>query len=172
MGGFMISIKDLKEAELFKGLNSKQLQRLGKHFIEEDFQNGQVVFLQGTPAEQLYIFLDGEVSLGIKARGEVDITAYSVNKKGEAFGLSSLIKPYRNNVSATCNKRTRVLSTNGEILRKLMKQNPKIGIEIMGKVAEIYFNRLNSTRAMITNLFKMFRFQTGKSKLIETYYET
>ena len=168
----MISIKDLKEAELFKGLNSKQLQRFSKHLIEENFQIGQVVFIQGTPAEKLYILLEGEVTLGIKARGEIDITAYSVNKKGEGFGLSSLIKPYRNNVSATCNKRTRVLSMNGEVLRKLMKQNPKAGIGIMEKVAEIYFNRLNSTRAMITNLFKMFRFQTGKSKLIETYYES
>ena len=167
----MISIKDLKEAELFKGLNSKQLQYLGKHLMEEDFQIGQVIFSQGTPAEKLYILLDGQVSLGIKAKGEVDITAYSVNITGEAFGLSSLIKPYRNNVSATCNKRTRVLSVKGEVLRKLMKQNSKMGIEIMEKIAEIYFNRLNSTRAMITNLFKMFRFQTGKSKLIETYYE-
>jgi len=168
----MISIKDLKEAELFKELSSKQLQHFGKHLIEEDFRIGQAVFSQGTPAERLYILLDGEVSLGIKAKGEVDITAYSVNKKGESFGLSSLIKPYRNNVSATCNKRTRVLSINGEVLRKLIKQNSTMGIKIMEKVAEIYFNRLNSTRAMITNLFKMFRFQTGKSKLIETYYET
>ena len=168
----MISIKDLKEAELFKGLNSKQLQSLVKHLIEEDFQIGQVVFSQGTPAGKLYILLNGQVSLGIKAKGEVDITAYSVNIKGEAFGLSSLIKPYRNNVSATCNKKTRVLSIKGEVLRKLMKQNSKMGIEVMERIAEIYFNRLNSTRAMITNLFKMFRFQTGKSKLIETYYET
>jgi CRP-like cAMP-binding protein len=168
----MISIKDLKEAELFKGLNSKQLHRFGKHLLEEDFQIGQVVFSQGTPAEKLYILLGGEVSLGIKARGEVDITAYSVNKKGEAFGLSSLIKPYRNNVSAICNKKTKVLAMNAEVLRKLVKLDSKIGVEIMEKVAEIYFNRLNSTRAMITNLFKMFRFQTGKSKLIETYYET
>lgn len=168
----MIPIKDLKEAELFKGLNSKQIQSLGKHFIEEDFQSGQVVFSQGTPAEKLYILLDGQVNLGIKARSEVDITAYSVIIKGEAFGLSSLIKPYRNNVSATCNKRTRVLSIKGEVLRRLMKQNSKMGIEIMEKIAELYFNRLNSTRAMITNLFKMFRFQTGKSKFIETYYET
>lgn len=167
----MISLKDLKEVELFKGLDTKQLQRFGKHLIEEDFRIGQTVFSQGTPAEKLYILLDGEVNLGIKAKGEVDITAYSVNKKGECFGLSSLIKPYRNNVSATCNKKTRVLSVNGEVLRKLIKQNSKIGVEIMEKVAEIYFNRLNSTRAMITNLFKMFRFQTGKSKLIETYYE-
>ena len=168
----MISIKELEEADLFKRLNTQQLQCLGRHLIEKDFQIGQVVFSQGTPAEKLYILLDGKVSLGIKAKGEVDITAYSVNIKGEAFGLSSLIKPYRNNVSATCNKRTRVLSIRGEVLRKLMRQNSKMGIEIMEKIAEIYFNRLNSTRAMITNLFKMFRFQTGKSKLIETYYET
>jgi hypothetical protein len=52
-----------------------------------------------------------------------------------------------------------------------MKRNRKVGMEIMERVAEIYYNRLNNTRAMITNLFKMFKFQTGKSKLIETYYE-
>jgi len=44
-------------------------------------------------------------------------------------------------------------------------------IEIMEKIAEIYFNWLNSTRAMINNLFKMFGFQTGKSNFVETYYE-
>jgi len=53
-----------------------------------------------------------------------------------------------------------------------MKENNKVGIQIMERVAEIYFNRVNSTRAMITNFLKMFKFQTGKSKLIETYYET
>ncbi len=45
------------------------------------------------------------------------------------------------------------------------------GSGCMERVAEIYYNRLNSSRAMITNLFKMFKFQTGKSKFIETYYE-
>lgn len=167
----MIPIKDLKEADLFKGLNAKQLQLFNKHFTEMNFQAGEVIFSQGAPAQNLYILLEGEVTLGIKAKGEVDITAYSMGKKGEVFGLPSLIKPYRNSVSAICTKRTRVFSINGEVLRRLMKQNSKVGIEMMERVAEIYFNRLNSTRAMITNLFKMFKFQTGKSKLIETYYE-
>ena len=167
----MISIKDLKETDLFKGLELKQLQLFSKHFIEKTFETGELVFTQGGLAENLYILLDGEVTLGVKARGEVDITASSVGKKGETFGLSSLIKPYRNNVSATCTKKSRVLSINGEVLRKLMKQNRKVGMEIMERVAETYYSRLNNTRAMITNLFKMFKFQTGKSKLIETYYE-
>ena len=167
----MISIKDLKEADLFKGLNTKQLQLFGKHFTEVNFKAGEIVFTQGEPAQNLYILLEGEVTLGIKAKGEIDITAYSVARKGEAFGLPALIKPYRNSVSAICTKKARAYSINGEILRKQMKRNSKAAIEIMEKVAEIFFNRLNSNRAMITNLFKMFKFQTGKSKLMETYYE-
>lgn len=167
----MNAIKDLKATDLFKGLDMKQLQLFGKHFTEKTFETGELVFTQGGLAENLYILLEGEVTLGIKAKGEVDITATSVGKKGEAFGLSSLIKPYRNNVSATCTKKTKLLSINGEVLRKLMKQNRKAGMETMERVAEIYYNRLNNTRAMITNLFKMFKFQTGKSKLMETYYE-
>ena len=168
----MIPIKDFKETDLFKGLKTKQLQIVGKHFTEGSFQTGEIIFSQGEPAQKLYILLEGKVTLGIKAKGETDITAYSIEKKGEVFGLSSLIKPYRNNVSATCIKKTRVLSIYGEAFRKLIRQNSKIGVEIMERVAEIYCNRLNSTRAMITNLFKMFKFQTGKSKLIEAYYES
>ena len=167
----MSAIKDLKETDLFKGLDIKQLQLFGKHFTEKTFETGELVFTQGGLAENLYILLEGEVTLGVKAKGEVDITASSVGKKGETFGLSSLIKPYRNNVSATCAKKTKLLSIDGEVLRKLMKQNRKAGMEIMERVVEIYYNRLNNTRAMITNLFKMFKFQTGKSKFIETYYE-
>ena len=53
-----------------------------------------------------------------------------------------------------------------------MRNDSKMGIEIMGKIAETYLNRLNSTRAMLANLFKMFKFQTGKTKIMETYYET
>ncbi len=167
----MNAIKDLKESDLFKGLDLGQLQLFSKHFTEKTFETGELVFTQGGLAENLYILLEGEVTLGIKAKGEIDITASSVGKKRETFGLSALIKPYRNNVSATCTKKIRVLSINGEVLRKLMKQNRKVGMEIMERLTEIYYSRINNTRAMITNRFKMFKFQTGKSKLIETYYE-
>lgn len=167
----MVPIKDLKEADLFRTLNTRQLQPFRKHFTEENFETGEVIFLQGRQATNLYILLEGEVTLDVKAKGEIDITAELIQKKGETFGLPSLVKPYRNSVSATCNRRTRVLSVNAEILRKLMKQNISVGIVIMERVAEIFSGRLNSNRAMITNLFKMFRVQTGKSKLMEAYHE-
>jgi len=43
--------------------------------------------------------------------------------------------------------------------------------EITETAPETYYKRVNGSRAMITNLFKMFTFQTGKSKFIETYYD-
>ena len=161
----------MKEAILLKGLNTRELQLYVRHFKEEEFKAGDVIFLQGSRAQNLYILIDGEVALGIKAKGKIDITAYSVGKKGKAFGLSTLIKPYQNNVTTICNRKTEVLSINGEVFRKLMKQNRKAGMEIMERVVEIYYNRLNSLRAMIINLFKMFKVQTGRSKLMEAYYE-
>ena len=97
----MNALKDLRESDLFKGLDMKQLKLFGKHFTKKTFEAGELVFVQGGLAENLYILLEGEVTLGIKAKGEVDITASSVGKKGETFGLSSMIKPDRNNVSAT-----------------------------------------------------------------------
>ena len=75
-----------------------------------------------------------------------------MERKGETLGLSSLLKPYRNNVPATCNKKIRLLSINGEALRKLMRQNRKSGMDIMERVGGIYYSRLNNIRAIITNL--------------------
>jgi hypothetical protein len=43
----MVPIKDLKEADLFKKLNTKQLQPFRKHFTEENFETGEVIFFKG-----------------------------------------------------------------------------------------------------------------------------
>ena len=77
-------------------------------------------------------------------KGEVDVAAYSVRKTGETFGLFCLARPDQNNVTAIANKKTRVLSIDGEVSRKLMKQNSKMGLEIMARVIEISLHRLNT----------------------------
>ncbi|MFB0508699.1 MAG: hypothetical protein ACETWT_18415 [Thermodesulfobacteriota bacterium] len=41
----------------------------------------------------------------------------------------------------------------------------------MTKLVQLYFNRLNFTRAAITNLFKIFKFQTSKALVFDTYGE-
>jgi len=64
----MNSVKELKESDLFKGLDTRQLQLYGRHFSEKTFETGEFIFAQGGLAENLYILLEGEVTLGIKAK--------------------------------------------------------------------------------------------------------
>ncbi len=60
----MIVIKDLKDADLFKGLNTRQLHLFGKHFTEVNFKAGETIFTQGEPAQNLYIFFGRRSNLG------------------------------------------------------------------------------------------------------------
>jgi hypothetical protein len=41
-----------------------------------------------------------------------------------------------------------------DYLRRKMTQEPKMGLEIMRKLASIYFNRLNELRLGVSNLLK------------------
>jgi CRP-like cAMP-binding protein len=62
------------------------------------------------------------------------------------------MEPYRYNVTATCLKASRVLIMEADYLRRKMIQEPKMGLEVMKKLASIYFSRLNELRSGVSNL--------------------
>jgi hypothetical protein len=45
-------------------------------------------------------------------------------------------------------------------IKKKMEEDPKMGMEIMKKLASIYFSRLNEMRSGVSNLLKIFKFKT------------
>jgi hypothetical protein len=105
------------------------------------------------------------VTLRIKAEEEIDLMAETMKETGSVFGTASLMSPYISNVTARCIKSTKALVIDSAGF------HPLIGFEVMTKLAQLYFNRLNSTRAAITNLFKIFKFQTRKALVFDTYGE-
>ena len=44
-------------------------------------------------------------------------------------------------------------------LKKMIEEDPMMGMEVMKKLASIYFNRLNELRTGISNFFKVFKFK-------------
>lgn len=46
-----------------------------------------------------------------------------------------------------------------------------MGFEVMTKLAQLYFKRLNTTRAAITNSSKIYNYHTRKPLLFDTYGE-
>ena len=45
-------------------------------------------------------------------------------------------------------------------IRKQMEEDPKMGMEIMKKLASIYFNRLNEMREGVSKFLKGFKIKT------------
>ena len=156
----MVSAEWLKKTELFGNLKESQLDALLSRSSVETFPEGKTIFRQGEDANHLYILIEGMVDLSVKTGEKFDFLTSKVEKEGAALGIPSLIEPFRYNVTATCLKPSKLLVINAGGVRMDMEKDPEMGMEIMKKLASIYFNRLNEMRSGVFNLLKVFKFKT------------
>ena len=153
----MVSAEWLKRTELFEALNESQLNALLSKSNVETFPEGKTIFRQGEEANRLYVLIEGAVDLTVKTREKIDFMTSKIEKEGAVFGMPSLIEPFRYNVTAICLKPSKVLVLDADHIKKRMEEDPKMGMEIMKKLASIYFSRLNEMRSGVSNLLKIFK---------------
>jgi CRP/FNR family transcriptional regulator, cyclic AMP receptor protein len=153
----MVSPEWLKKTELFEALEESQLNDLLSHSPVESFHQGDTIFRQGDEANHLYILVQGAVDLTVKAMEEIGFMTSKIDKEGAVFGTPALMEPYRYNVTATCLKASRILIIEADYLKAKMMKEPKMGLEIMKKLASIYFNRLNELRSGVSHLLRIFK---------------
>lgn len=156
----MVSAEWLKKTELFEGLDETRLSALLSQSVVKSYPEGEAIFLQGEEATRLYILIKGAVDLTAKTQEKIDFMTSKIEKDGAVFGTASLMEPFRYNVSAVCLKPSEVLVLDANLIKRKMEDDPKIGMEIMKRLASIYFNRLNDLRAGVSNLFKIFKIKT------------
>ncbi len=156
----MVSTEWLKKTELFWTLSESQANILLSHSSVESFPEGKIIFRQGDEANYLYILIEGMLDLSVKTGEKFDFLTSKVQKEGAAFGIPSLIEPFRYNVTAICLRPSKVLVINAGRLKTDMETDPKMGMEIMKKLVSIYFNRLNEIRSGVSNFLKGFKFKT------------
>jgi len=156
----MVSTEWLKKAELFETLKESQLNALLSHSNVESFPEGKTIFHQGDEAMYLYILIEGGADLTVKTGEKIDFMTSKIDKEGAVFGTASLMEPFRYNVSATCIKPSKVLTIDANFIQKKMEEDPKMGMEVMKKLASIYFNRLNELRSGVFNLLKIIKLKT------------
>ncbi|MBM4339028.1 MAG: cyclic nucleotide-binding domain-containing protein [Deltaproteobacteria bacterium] len=156
----MITVEWLKKTELFDGLDETRLGNLLSESVVKPCLTGEIIFRQGEEANGLYILIKGAVELTVKTQEKTDLMTSKIEKEGAVFGTASLMEPFRFNVSAVCLKPSEVLVLDANLIRRKMEDDPKIGMEIMKKLASIFFNRLNDLRAGVSNLLKISNIKT------------
>ncbi len=145
---------------MFESLEDPQLNILLSHSSVESLTEGKTIFRQGEEAHRLFILIEGTVDLSVKTGEKIDFMTSKIEKEGAVFGIPSLIEPFRYNVTATCLKPSKVLVIDADHIKTNMEKDLKMGMEIMKKLASIYFNRLNEMRFGVANLLKNFKFKT------------
>ena len=152
----MVTTEWLKNTELFSGLEESQINIILSHSSVEFFPEGKTIFHQGDEAYRLYVLIEGAIDLSVKTGDKIDFMTSTIDKEGSVFGMPSLLEPFRYNVTAT-SKPSKVLIIEADPIRKYMEQDAKMGMEIMRKLASIYFNRLNEMREGVSKFIKMFK---------------
>ncbi len=157
----MVSAEWLKKTELFRTLGESHLGALLSHSSVESFPEGKTIFRQGDEANHLYLLIEGMIDLSFKTGEKIDFLTSKVETEGAAFGVPSLIEPFRYNVTATCLKSSKVFVIDAVRARMEMEQDPRMGMEILKKLVSIYFNRLNEMRLGVSNFLKVFKLRTS-----------
>jgi CRP-like cAMP-binding protein len=126
----------------------------------ESFPEGKVIFRQGDEAHRLYLLIEGRVGLTVKTEEKIDVMTSTIDKEGAIFGMPCLLEPFRYNVTATCLNPSKVLTIEAAPVRKEMEEDPRMGMEVMTKLASVYFNRLSEMREGISKFLRYFKTKT------------
>ena len=151
----MAIIDELKNSELFEGLEISHLEKVSPLCRGGSYKQGAIIFHEGDKAEELYILTNGQICLEIELRPVPDRpaipTCLEVVSKGDCFGWSALVEPYTYTLSARCLSNCTVLAIKGDMLRKAMADDPILGYQVMTKFSQVIASRLMHTRLRLVS---------------------
>lgn len=148
----MVDLSTLNKLDFFSVFSSAQLERLSTICQSKLFKAGDYIYRKDDSASELFVVIEGMVSLrAIDPETEVGI-AYEERRHGEFFGPASFMTSRIYSLTAVCITNTVVLAIDAEKLSHLCDEYPSLGYKFMKEIAEIYFERYITTKRQICQM--------------------
>jgi signal transduction histidine kinase len=144
----------LGKSELFQSLPEKDLLEIAKFCVEEVFQDGQEIFIEGEPADRILVVergklaIEKKIQLGRHSTPRNATIAY-VNPD-QVAGFSSIAKPHQHSASVIAVEPTRACVIDGVKLREYLAANPDAGYEVISAITSIVKSRYQSATHTLT----------------------
>jgi CRP-like cAMP-binding protein len=139
----------LKKSELFSKVSPEEIKVLTPFSQEKIFFTGTIIFSQNAPAERVYLLDHGAVALKTVLSNGLEITYEMITKRGDPFGWSALVEPFRHMTTALCLEDTKTVFFNRKDLYRLFPQHPSLGFKIMRNLSILIAKRLERTRRLL-----------------------
>ena len=148
-------MKNLSEAitkyAIFRGMKPEHFAILAEGAKEIEFNPGDLVFREGTPANQFFLIESGGVVLEAHEPSDGTIAVQSLSP-GEVFGWSWLFPPFTWHFQARATEPTKVIALSGARLLVTAERNCEFGYELMKRMAQVVIRRLQATRRQLLAL--------------------
>lgn len=146
------TLDDLRRLHVLKGLGDEHLEQLAGIAQQASFPAGVTVFREGEPATEVYLVLEGNVSLEICAAG-VGCRRILTVGEGELLGWSPVLEHTLLTATARTLSPVRALKIHGKQILALCEHDTQFGYELMRCVALALAHRLSATRMQLLNVY-------------------
>lgn len=136
----------------FQGLPQKDLSFIAGCASNVHFEPGQYLFREGAPADHFFAIRKGRVAIEIFDPNHGPVLLQTVSE-GEMVGWSWLFPPYRWQFDARALDSVRATTFDAVCLRQKCENDPRLGYELMKRLARIVSQRLEATRLQLLDIY-------------------
>jgi CRP-like cAMP-binding protein len=145
-----VSAMDLKKISFFDEYTSSQLQIIADMSSIREIKVKEILFEQYDELSEVFILLEGTLSLGISFAGEKRIHLGTI-EEGQLFSWSAVFKPFISTAWVMAVTPSRVISIDAKKLNKEIEKDCDFGLKTMSKIALTISHRLSDTRFQLLN---------------------
>ncbi len=142
----------LPESPFFAGLDAEAMELVVGCAQNVRFEQGDVLFRTGTPADTFYVIRHGRVALEVHDPRRQAIVVATLGD-GEVAGWSWLVPPYRWMFDGRAVSPVSAVAFDGACLRGKCDQDPALGYALMQRVSHIMYERLQDARMRLLDLY-------------------
>ena len=139
----------IEEKEIFSLLTSKQIAEITKFATVKDFEENHIIYNHQDTAMDLYILLEGEVSLRVPSKKDLSFDSFSIEiekitNHGQMFGTNLLFGLNKYMTRARVKKPSKIMIIHAEKFLQIIREN-RSEFAIMSYLAKVYFERYIDT---------------------------
>jgi len=141
---------ELKNISFFNDYSDDHLKIISKISTIKEFKVKEILFEQYDQVSDLYILLEGTLSIGISLAKEKRIHLSSV-QPGQLISWSAIFEPQISTAWVMATGPTKVLAIDAKKIQMEFKRDCEFGFLTMLKIAKTISNRLSDTRFNLMN---------------------
>ena len=142
----------IARAPLFAGLPADALALIAGCAKNVGFDEDELLFREGDPADTFYLVRRGRVALELHAPERGGLVIETI-EPDDVVGWSWLFEPYRWHFDARAATAVRAVAFDGACLRGKCEDDKVLGYELMKRFGQVMIDRLQHARVRLLDVY-------------------